>query len=149
MVYLAKTYASRHPQMKKGEGCDGTLFSDGIVNGAHWYDVVGMFLCSLYSVYSFLWIALIHQMYHLSLALGGMQDFNYVYSNCFEITLELGCCKFSSSNLLLKEWDLNRESMYAYMEQTHLGVKGMHMEESLSCVFRWWPSSKNRFFHSE
>lgn len=53
-----------------------------------------------------------------------MQDFNYIYSNCFEITIELTCCKFPSASELAKEWENNRESMLTYMESVHMGIKG-------------------------
>jgi len=53
-----------------------------------------------------------------------MQDFNYIYSNCFEITIELTCCKFPSASVLTKEWENNRESMLTYMESVHMGIKG-------------------------
>lgn len=54
-----------------------------------------------------------------------MQDFNYVHSNCFEVTFELTCCKFPSATTLPKEWQLNKESLLKYMEATHWGVKGI------------------------
>lgn len=53
-----------------------------------------------------------------------MQDFNYVHSNNFEITLELSCCKHPPASQLLNEWILNKESLLKYMEAVHSGVKG-------------------------
>lgn len=55
---------------------------------------------------------------------GGMQDYNYVHSNCFEITLELSCCKYPSAHELPTEWHNNKESLLYYMEQVHIGIKG-------------------------
>ena len=54
-----------------------------------------------------------------------MQDFNYVHSNCFEITIELTCCKYPDRSTLVTEWENNKESMLKYMEAVHLGVKGI------------------------
>lgn len=34
-----------------------------------------------------------------------------------EITMELSCCKYPLASELAKEWENNRESLLAYMEQ--------------------------------
>ncbi|XP_010859979.1 PREDICTED: carboxypeptidase D [Bison bison bison] len=97
--YLAKAYASHHPIMKTGAphcpGDEDETFKDGITNGAHWYDVEG-----------------------------GMQDYNYVWANCFEITLELSCCKYPPASQLRQEWENNRESLITLIEKVHIGVEG-------------------------
>ena len=53
-----------------------------------------------------------------------MQDWNYVHSDCFEITLELSCCKYPPRAKLGEEWEKNREPLLKYMEQVLIGVKG-------------------------
>ncbi|KAM6988121.1 carboxypeptidase D isoform 1-T1 [Tautogolabrus adspersus] len=97
--HLALVYSQHHDVMKTGQpNCPDTMdetFKDGITNGAQWYDVPG-----------------------------GMQDYNYLYGNCLEITMELSCCKYPPAYELQKEWDLNRESLLAYIEQVHIGVHG-------------------------
>lgn len=92
---LAHIYADNHKTMTTGHVCDDDNFQDGVTNGAHWYDVPG-----------------------------GMEDFNYLHSNCFEITMELSCCKYPKSKELPHEWNLNRESLLQFMEATHAGVHG-------------------------
>lgn len=93
---LAKDYASRHLTMKNPEVCGwGDGFKDGITNGAYWYDLKG-----------------------------GMQDFNYVKSNTFELTLELSCCKYPPASDLPTEWENNRKALLTFIASAHLGVRG-------------------------
>ncbi|XP_052124767.1 carboxypeptidase D [Frankliniella occidentalis] len=94
--YLSLEYAKHNPQMSNGKACKGDDFPQGITNGAYWYNVDG-----------------------------GMQDFNYVRSNCFEITFELSCCKFPKVSELPSYWQDNRESLLRYLELAHMGFKGL------------------------
>lgn len=49
-----------------------------------------------------------------------MNDFSYLHTNCFEVTVELSCDKFPHASELPLEWQNNRESLLVYMEQVHL-----------------------------
>ena len=71
-----------------------------------------------------------------------MQDFNYVHSNCFEITIELTCCKYPDRSTLVTEWENNKESMLKYMEAVHLG-KAMKSSPLLGpfCGSEFWELS--------
>ena len=97
---LALTYSINHKTMHLSNNQCGNEFSNGITNGADWYIVTG-----------------------------GMQDFNYRFSNCFEITLELSCCKFPEESKLDEEWDKNKDSMIRYLLKVHQGIKG-HIVDS-------------------
>jgi len=98
---LAESYATNHRIMSINHtsceaGADDQFWKQGgITNGAAWYSVPG-----------------------------GMQDFNYLASNCFEITLELGCDKFPPAKDLPNYWEDNKNALYAYMKESHIGVKG-------------------------
>lgn len=39
--HIARVYSSNHPLMHKGNICPGDNFTEGITNGAFWYDVQG------------------------------------------------------------------------------------------------------------
>merc|ERR1711862_1077723 len=54
-----------------------------------------------------------------------MQDFNYHFSNCIEITFELSCCKYPKVEELKKEWENNRQSILTFLEMAHMGIKGI------------------------
>lgn len=55
---------------------------------------------------------------------GGMQDYNYVWAQCLELTLEISCCKFPPVSELPAMWKDNRKALLAFIQQVHLGVKG-------------------------
>ena len=51
-----------------------------------------------------------------------MNDFSYLHTNCFEVTVELSCDKFPHASELPVEWENNKESLLIYMEQVRLRV---------------------------
>jgi carboxypeptidase D len=70
-------------------------FDDGITNGADWYAING-----------------------------GMQDWAYVWYGSFEVTIELDDVKWPPASRLPELWDDNLESMLAYLERVHEGLRG-------------------------
>ncbi|KAF5900933.1 putative carboxypeptidase X1, partial [Clarias magur] len=56
---------------------------------------------------------------------GSMNDFSYLHTNCFEVTVELSCDKFPHASELPGEWENNKEALLLYMEQVHRGIKGV------------------------
>lgn len=59
-----------------------------------------------------------------------MQDFNYLATNAFEITLELGCDKYPPAKALAHEWERNREALLAYIWKAHTGIKGIVSDDA-------------------
>lgn len=79
--HLALTYSTNHAKMARGVSCQSNTpaFKRGITNGAEWYPLTG-----------------------------GMQDYNYVWFGCMEVTLELSCCKYPFARELPKYWEDNK-----------------------------------------
>ncbi|XP_070570378.1 carboxypeptidase D-like [Ptychodera flava] len=116
-IHLAKVYSLQHGNMYNitVNKCtdvydyydysydydDFAGFEDGITNGADWYSLTG-----------------------------GMQDYNYVYHGCMELTFEVSCCKYPDESLLEDFWNKNKISMMKYLEQVHQGVKGLVVDEN-------------------
>ncbi|XP_053261654.1 carboxypeptidase M isoform X1 [Podarcis raffonei] len=101
-MHLARTYSEKHATMHKGNACNSVeYFPDGITNGYQWY-----------------------------MLQGGMQDYSYVWGQCFDITLEVSCCKFPQKDELPSFWNDNKNALIEYIKQVHLGVKGRVLDEN-------------------
>ena len=62
-------------------------------------------------------------MYRLRLCL-------FPFRNCFEITLELGCCKYPPALYIMPYWYANREALLKYIELVHTtGIRGFVVDE--------------------
>jgi carboxypeptidase D len=55
---------------------------------------------------------------------GGMQDWNYRFVACNEVTIELSATKTPDASTLPTLWNNNRESMIAYAEMADIGIRG-------------------------
>uniref|UniRef100_A0A3Q3LA18 AE binding protein 1b n=1 Tax=Mastacembelus armatus TaxID=205130 RepID=A0A3Q3LA18_9TELE len=98
--WLAVSYASTHMTMTHSYhgSCHGDTGTGGlgIVNRAKWNPITG-----------------------------SMNDFSYLHTNCFELSIFLGCDKFPHQSELAYEWEKNREAMLTFMEQVHRGIRGI------------------------
>jgi len=96
--HLATTYSFAHRKMSYAEPCHrgDYKFPNGTTNGADWYYLAG-----------------------------GMQDFNYIWNACMELTLELSCCKYPPAEELPELWEDNREALIKYLAEAHRGVAGI------------------------
>nr|XP_020443952.1 carboxypeptidase M isoform X2 [Monopterus albus] len=72
----------------------------------------------------FVHLAKMYSNNHATMSQGGMQDYNYVWAQCLELTLEVSCCKFPPEGDLPALWKENRKALLAFIQQVHLGVKG-------------------------
>uniref|UniRef100_A0A0N5AL08 Peptidase_M14 domain-containing protein n=1 Tax=Syphacia muris TaxID=451379 RepID=A0A0N5AL08_9BILA len=53
-----------------------------------------------------------------------MQNWNYINSNCIELTFFLHCQQISSSNTLRQLWDMHKYSLINYISQIHQSLNG-------------------------
>ncbi|XP_053198979.1 carboxypeptidase Z-like [Scomber japonicus] len=100
---LAKMYSTSHETMSNENAQCGSSRSHsekGIVNGAQWSSITG-----------------------------SMQDFNYLHTNCFELTVELGCDKFPPEEETFIAWHENHEALITFLEAAHRGIKGIVKDE--------------------
>ncbi|KAM9426299.1 carboxypeptidase Z-like [Pholidichthys leucotaenia] len=100
---LAGVYANAHEIMSNENAQCGSSRANskkGIINGAQWSSLAG-----------------------------GMQDFNYLHSNCFEVTVGLGCDNFPHEEELVDAWQDNQEALITFMEAVHRGIKGIVKDE--------------------
>lgn len=100
--HLSKVYSMNNPRMSSKNSyweCSDLpeeRFDDGITNGAQWYEING-----------------------------SMQDYLYMSTNCFDITIETGCKKFPQSLDYENYWNENILSMLQFIYQVHRGIKGL------------------------
>ncbi|XP_056585996.1 inactive carboxypeptidase-like protein X2 isoform X1 [Triplophysa dalaica] len=98
--WLAISYASTHRTMTHTHqgGChsDDPTGGMGIVNRAKWKPIPG-----------------------------SMNDFSYLHTNSFELSVFLGCDKFPHRSELFREWEHNREALLTFISQVHRGIKGV------------------------
>lgn len=73
-----------------------TFMNNGITNGAQWY-MIG----------------------------GGRQDYMNYYHKCREVTIECSDTKCPSGSLLPNFWNINKNSIFAYMNQCLYGIHGV------------------------
>ncbi|XP_047661258.1 carboxypeptidase D, b isoform X1 [Tachysurus fulvidraco] len=101
--YLVQTFTENHSIMKEGKSLCPDELNEEFRNRttAEWTDMQG-----------------------------SIQDFSYFRGNCFEVTLQLSCCKYPLAADLYSEWNNNREALLAFMETVHIGVRGYVMNTS-------------------
>lgn len=48
--------------------------------------------------------------------------FSYLFSNCFEITVELSCCKYPDRKELVNQWNFNKKSLVRFVNYKGLSI---------------------------
>ncbi|MBN1967851.1 MAG: T9SS type A sorting domain-containing protein [Candidatus Delongbacteria bacterium] len=89
-IWLSLGYSSRNLPMY-----NSSSFTNGITNGADWYQITG-----------------------------GLQDYNYFYHSTMEVCGEVSDIKWPAYSAIPGYWADNRASMLWYMSAVHKGIKG-------------------------
>ncbi|KAM7301081.1 carboxypeptidase D isoform X3 [Ixodes scapularis] len=114
---IASVYSFNHANMYLGAPCssDRQSFPNGTTNGAAWYPLAG-----------------------------GMQDYNYVWEGCMEVTFEISCCKYPLRRELPRFWEDNKQSLLAFLGEAHKGVRGIVSDEENNPVVKAFLKISNR-----
>lgn len=76
--------------------------------------------------------------------LAGMNDFSYLHTNCFELSMYVGCDKFPHESELPEEWENNRESLLVFMEQVRRGKLRPQLSSHIKRAAKWNDSKKRK-----
>jgi len=87
---------SKRYSQSNGPMWNSPIFPMGITNGSDWYTIYG-----------------------------GMQDWHYRYLSCNEVLIEVSAPKRPAQSTIPTYWSQNKESMFAYLESVHMGVRGV------------------------
>ncbi|KAL1140792.1 hypothetical protein AAG570_000720 [Ranatra chinensis] len=98
--HLATLYSNNNPRIPLGCG-QHEKFNNGIINGALWYPTTG-----------------------------SMQDYNYLFHGCLELTLQISCCKYPFAHMLEAIWHENHRALIKLMGEVQRGVKGVVREKA-------------------
>ncbi|KRX70320.1 Carboxypeptidase -like protein [Trichinella sp. T6] len=108
---IGYSYARAHPNMwMSGYRCGfqgyGQYMPDGLINGAVWYPLSG-----------------------------GMQDWNYLHTNNFELTIEMNCYKYPFASTLQNYWNDHKYSLLLFINEVHSSLSGFVVDSSGSPLF--------------
>ncbi|KRX64679.1 Carboxypeptidase -like protein [Trichinella sp. T9] len=103
---IGYSYARAHPNMwMSGYRCGfqgyGQYMPDGLINGAVWYPLSG-----------------------------GMQDWNYLHTNNFELTIEMNCYKYPFASTLQNYWNDHKYSLLLFINEVHSSLSGFVVDSS-------------------
>lgn len=125
--HLATIYAQNHPRMHNGTECHDTSFPGGIVNGAAWYSFDGIKELTISTLFFLIYLQIS----------GGMSDYNYAFHGCYELTLEISCCKFPHPTELPMLWEENKKSLVEFIKEAHKGVTGIVLDDESNLPINW------------
>ncbi|VDM83245.1 unnamed protein product [Strongylus vulgaris] len=57
-----------------------------------------------------------------------MQDWQYINTNLLEITVEMGCYKFPTNDMMPKMWEEHKYALLSFLEMANTGVYGLVLD---------------------